>query len=54
VVLVTTTSRFDPVAYKQATRDQWDMAAEAWDRWGPVLEEWLALATETMLDLAKL
>ena len=43
---------FDPVQYKTTTRQQWEDAAEAWDRWGPVLEGWLGAATERMLDLA--
>lgn len=44
--------RFDPVAYKETTREQWQEAAERWYGWGPVLEEWLGAATETMLDMA--
>jgi cyclopropane fatty-acyl-phospholipid synthase-like methyltransferase len=47
-----TTIAFDPVAYKETTRQQWQTAAESWYRWGPVLEEWLGDATELMLDLA--
>jgi len=43
---------FDPVQYKETTREQWQETAEAWDRWGPTLEEWLGEATEVMLDLA--
>jgi len=43
---------FDPDAYKRTTREQWQSAAEAWDRWGPTLESWLGEATETMLDMA--
>ncbi len=46
------TTAFDPQAYKQTTRQQWQDAAEAWHRWGPLLEEWLGEATEAMLDLA--
>ncbi|HEY7146396.1 MAG TPA: class I SAM-dependent methyltransferase [Streptosporangiaceae bacterium] len=45
--------QFDPVAYKNSTREQWDGAAVAWDAWGPVLEQWLGAATEVMLDLAR-
>ena len=44
--------RFDPLAYKQTTRDQWDGAAAAWDERGGVLEEWLGPATDLMLGLA--
>lgn len=45
---------FDPVAYKRTTHAQWQEAADAWHRWGPVLEDWLGEATEIMLDLAGL
>jgi len=43
---------FDAVKYKQATREQWQRAAEPWHAWGPTLEDWLGEATELMLDLA--
>jgi SAM-dependent methyltransferase len=43
---------FDPITYKQTTRQQWEDAAEAWHRWGPTLEAWLGEATEAMLDAA--
>ena len=43
---------FDPAKFKQTTRAQWEAAAEAWDRWGPLLSRWLGPATEAMLDLA--
>jgi len=46
-------SSFDPVKYKQATREQWQTAAHAWNAWGPFLREWLGPATEQMLDLAE-
>ena len=51
--MVSTAQVFDPAAYKQTTREQWDSAAEAWDGWGPTLEDWLDEATATMLDLAR-
>ncbi|SHN86113.1 Ubiquinone/menaquinone biosynthesis C-methylase UbiE [Geodermatophilus obscurus] len=41
---------FDPVQYKTTTRQQWEDAAEAWHRWGPTVECWLAEATDRMLD----
>ena len=41
---------FDPDQYKVTTRQQWEDAADAWDAWGTVLEEWLGHATERMLD----
>ncbi len=43
---------FDPIKYKATTREQWQAAAEAWDRWGPTLHEWLGEATDLMLDMA--
>lgn len=43
---------FDPVQYKTTTRQQWEDAADAWDRWGPTLETWLGPATEAMVDAA--
>jgi ubiquinone/menaquinone biosynthesis C-methylase UbiE len=42
---------FDPIKYKQTTLQQWNSAAEAWNRWGPLLSRWLGPATETMLDM---
>jgi len=46
------TPAFDPIKYKATTRDQWQVAAEAWDHWGPTLHEWLGKATQLMLDMA--
>lgn len=43
---------FDPQKFKQTTRAQWESAAPAWDRWGPLLARWLGPATESMLDMA--
>src|SRR5688572_10372370 len=48
----THTPVFDPVRYKQTTREQWQSAAEAWHRWTPAIQTWLGPATERMLDLA--
>jgi ubiquinone/menaquinone biosynthesis C-methylase UbiE len=45
---------FDPVQYKETTREQWQQAAEAWHGWGPTLKGWLGPATEVMLDLARI
>ena len=45
---------FDPVKYKETTREQWQQAAEAWHRWGPTLASWFGPATEIMLDLARI
>ena len=43
---------FDPIKYKNTTRDQWQTAAEAWNRWGPFIDQWLGAATEAMLEMA--
>lgn len=43
---------FDPVKFRQTTRAQWESAAEAWDRWSPLLARWLGPATDAMLDMA--
>ena len=39
------TSAFDPVRYKETTREQWQAAARAWNDWGLFLREWLGPAT---------
>ena len=44
---------FDPIQYKATTREQWEVAAAAWHRWGPTLENWLGEATLQMLDAAR-
>jgi ubiquinone/menaquinone biosynthesis C-methylase UbiE len=43
---------FDPDKFRQTTRAQWESAAEAWDRWSPLLADWLGAATDAMLDMA--
>lgn len=43
---------FDPVAYKESTREQWQRVAAAWNSWGPTLERWWAPVTEAMLEMA--
>jgi SAM-dependent methyltransferase len=43
---------FDPGAYKETTRGQWQDAAAAWHRWDPVFDRWLGEATQLMLDVA--
>jgi SAM-dependent methyltransferase len=48
----TAPATFDPEKFRQTTRAQWEAAAEAWDRWGPLLSRWLGPATEAMLDMA--
>lgn len=44
---------FDPVAYKQAVKDEWERAAQGWHHWIPAINAWLQGATETMLDRAE-
>ncbi len=46
------TVTFDPQQYKATTRAQWEQAAQAWNRWGAMIEDWLGTATERMLDAA--
>ena len=46
------TTTFDPEKYKQTTQLQWDSAAQAWHRWGPLLNRWLGPATDKMFDMA--
>ena len=48
------TQDFDPAAFKETTRQQWQNAAAAWHRWTPTLQAWLGPVTEAMLDMAKL
>lgn len=47
-----TTPQFDPIKYKNTTRDQWQETADAWYRWSPTLHKWLGNATEKMLAMA--
>jgi len=47
-----TATAFDPGRYKETTREQWQDAAEAWNRWDPTFDAWLGPATARMLDLA--
>ena len=42
---------FNAIRFKETTRSQWQEAADAWHRWGPLLGEWLGEATVLMLDL---
>ena len=46
------TADFDAQTYKEATRKQWQAAADAWLRWHPTLQEWLGSATDVLLDMA--
>lgn len=47
---MTAQATFDPVVFKRTTRTQWQDAADAWHRWGPVIGRWLDAATTAMLD----
>ena len=47
-----TATAFDPIKYKTTTREQWQAAAEPWNRWGSTIAQWLDPATEIMLDMA--
>lgn len=51
---MTTPPNFDPVAYKESTRQQWERVAAPWNRWGPTLERWWAPVTEAMLEMARI
>ncbi|MCB0367535.1 MAG: class I SAM-dependent methyltransferase [Bdellovibrionales bacterium] len=51
---MSTPNTFNPQAFKTTTRTQWNSAAEAWHRWGPLLSRWLGPATQTMFDLCDL
>lgn len=42
---------FDADKFRQTTRAQWEAAAEAWDRWSPLLARWLGPATEALLEM---
>jgi ubiquinone/menaquinone biosynthesis C-methylase UbiE len=48
------TQAFDPIAFKETTRQQWQNAAAAWNRWTPTLQTWLGPVTEAMLEMADL
>lgn len=43
---------FDAAQYKKTTRQQWEDYAVGWNKWAPLLEQWLGEATQRMLDLA--
>src|SRR3979409_126634 len=45
---------FDPVVFKETTRQQWQNAAPAWPTRTPPLQAWLGPVTKAMLDQAKL
>jgi len=49
---MTMTTAFDPQAFKLATRNQWEKAAEGWNDHTPQVRAWLRSATDAMLDMA--
>ncbi len=46
--MTTQAADFDPIKFKESTRQQWENVAEAWNRWGPTLQIWLDPATEAV------
>jgi ubiquinone/menaquinone biosynthesis C-methylase UbiE len=52
--MATPAAGFDPIKFKESTRQQWETVAEAWNRWGPTLQRWLEPATEAMLQMARI
>jgi SAM-dependent methyltransferase len=46
------TADFNAQSYKEATREQWQAAADAWHQRHPTLQEWLGPATDVLLDMA--
>ncbi len=48
----TAAATFDPEKFRATTRSQWESAAEAWDRWSPLLARWLGPATELTMEAA--
>jgi SAM-dependent methyltransferase len=49
---MTTATAFDPQAFKLATRNQWEKAAEGWNDHTVQIRAWLRGATDAMLDMA--
>ena len=47
-----TAAAFDPKAFKVATRNQWEQAAQGWNDQAPNIRAWLRAATDAMLDMA--
>lgn len=48
----TSLPQFDPIKYKNTTREQWQSAAQAWYNWSSTLNNWLGNATDRMLEMA--
>src|SRR5512136_1611304 len=49
---MTTATAFDPQAFKLATRNQWEKAAQGWNDHTPQVRAWLREATDAMIDMA--
>lgn len=47
-------STFDSVRYKQTTHDQWQAAADAWNRWTSTIQAWLRPVTDAMLEMGRI
>ena len=52
--MTATSPDFDPIKYKESTRQQWERVAEAWNSWSPTLQRWLEPVTEAMLEMARI
>ncbi len=52
--MATPAAGFDPIKFKESTRQQWENVAEAWNRWVPTLQRHLEPATEAMFEMARL
>lgn len=46
-------TNFDAKRYKETTREQWQAAAEAWNRWDPIIARWVGPATEQLIDMMR-
>jgi SAM-dependent methyltransferase len=44
---------FDAKRYKETTREQWQAAAEAWNRWDPTIARWVGPATEQLIEMMR-
>lgn len=49
---MTQTNNLTNAAYKQIEIEEWDQAAAAWHKWIPVINDFVSVATDIMLDQA--
>ena len=49
---MTQTNDLTNAAYKQTEIEEWDQAASAWHKWIPVINDFVSVATDIMLDQA--